>query len=99
ELPAFQPPLEHARSRSIATAGAVRVDSWRHARNAMMESAVGATQLTVSGTHGHPDFKGSKRTCLSSSRNFHCHSQWDSTPRRSDSHSNARAAAPLTAVV
>jgi NADH dehydrogenase len=53
--------------------GPVREDSQRHARNAKMENAVGATQLTVSGTHGHPDFDGSKRTCLSNRRNFHCH--------------------------
>jgi len=55
ELPAFHPPWGHARSRSIAIAGPVREDSRRHTRNAKMENAVGATQLTVSGTHGHPD--------------------------------------------
>ena len=75
ELPAFHPPWGHARSSSIAIAGAMRGDSRRHARNARMESAVGATQLTVPGTHGHPDFDGSKRTCLSNRRNFHCQSQ------------------------
>ena len=45
-------------------------------RNAKMENAVGATQLTVAGTHGHPNFDGSNRTCLSNRRNFHCQSQW-----------------------
>lgn len=54
---------------------AIRDDWRRHVRNARIASAVGATQLTVPGTHGQPDFDGSKRTWRSNKRNFHRHSQ------------------------
>ena len=54
--------------------------------------AVGAIQLTVPSTHGHPVFEGSKRTWRSKYLNFHFHSQWSSTPEIESSHAKARAA-------
>jgi hypothetical protein len=50
---------------------------WFKARSAR---AVGATQLTVSGNHGHPNLSGSNRTWRSAVRNFHCQNQLASLP-------------------
>src|SRR5713226_6269039 len=86
-LPAFHPPLGHARSISISKPRSTRKGMPSRPPQvqgtlfkARIAKAVGTTQLAVSGTHGQPNLSGSKRTWRSAVRDFHFQNQLDSLP-------------------
>src|SRR5215472_4424614 len=67
-FPAFQPPPGHARSSNMSTPRRMRKLTWSVLQQtnpcfrAIIENAVGITQLQVPGIHGQPNLLGSKRT-------------------------------------
>src|SRR5216684_2976132 len=94
-LPAFHPPPGQTRSSSIWTPSLIRKLACEtplggnNCLSASRENEVGTTQLFVSGIQGQPNLSGSKRTCRSVVRNFHFHSQCDSSPAESMSQAKA----------
>ncbi len=72
-LPAFHPPPGQARSTSISVPNRIRLatcsvlQQGKDCFSVIREKAVGTTQLTVPGNHGHPYLSGSNRT-----RAIHC---------------------------
>src|SRR5207244_6094358 len=82
----FHPPPGQARSTSISVPNRIRLatcsvlQQGKACFSVIREKAVGTTQLTVPGNHGHPYLSGSNRTRRSTVRNFQFQNQWLSRP-------------------
>src|SRR6266403_1507162 len=80
-FPAFQPPSTQRRSISISVPSRILSIASEDEQqpsdclSAIREKAVGITQLTVPGVHGHPYLSGSNRTLRSAVQYFHFQNQ------------------------